>query len=235
MYFSLYAYNAVGQGQLLLRDLKLAQYVHLAPRCTFTVQVLGCVIGALFNYIMMITIVENQREVLLDIEGTNIWSGQNVQQFNTLAIAWGIAKYMFSVGGKYQWVTIAYLLGFAVPFPFWIIYKYIYPARFFSYINLAIILWYMGWLFVGINSSCGMYFVIGFISQFYLRRRFPQWFVKYNYLVSAALDGGTQVMVFILTFAVAGGSGVAHPMPNWAGNPSGTNLDYCYYNPANGE
>lgn len=78
-----------------------------------------------------------------------------------------------------------------------------------------------------------MYFVIGFISQFYLRRRFPQWFVKYNYLVSAALDGGTQVMVFILTFAVAGGSGVAHPMPNWAGYPEG-NIDYCAYNAANG-
>jgi hypothetical protein len=29
------------------------------------------------------------------------------------------------------------------------------------------------------------------------------------------MDGGTQVMVFILTFAVAGGSGKAHPMPVW--------------------
>lgn len=98
---------------------------------------------------------------------------------------------MFSIGAKYQWVTIAFLVGFIVPVPFWLIHKF-YPKRFFSYINLAIILWYMGWLFVGINSSCGPYFVIGFASQFYIRRRYPQWFVKYNYLVSAALDGGTQ-------------------------------------------
>lgn len=35
----------------------------------------------------------------------------------------------------------------------------------------------------------------------------------YNYILSAALDGGTQVMVFILTSAVFGGSGKARPFP----------------------
>ena len=32
----------------------------------------------------------------------------------------------------------------------------------------------------------------------------------------AALDGGTQVMVFVYTFAVGGGSGNVINMPNWA-------------------
>ena len=34
-------------------------------------------------------------------------------------------------------------------------------------------------------------------------------------LVSAALDGGTQVMVFVYTFAVGGGSGKVVDMPLW--------------------
>ena len=38
MYFVLFGYNSVVQGQLLLRDLKLGQYAHLAPRVTFTMQ-----------------------------------------------------------------------------------------------------------------------------------------------------------------------------------------------------
>lgn len=100
MYFTTFGFNAVQQGQYLLKDLKLAQYVHLSPKCAFTVQVLGCVVGALFNYIMMLDIVENQRDILLSVEGTNIWSGQNIQQFNTLAIAWSIASDIFSIGGK---------------------------------------------------------------------------------------------------------------------------------------
>ncbi|KAF2096568.1 OPT superfamily oligopeptide transporter [Rhizodiscina lignyota] len=233
LYFTCYTFNALQMGQVLARDLKLAQYVHLSPRCTFTVQVIGCIVGALLNYSMMLTIVDNQAPILTSIEGSNIWSGQNVQQFNTLAIAWSIAKDMFSIGSKYQWVTISYIVGFAVPFPFWIAYRYT-GWRVFSYINLSIILWYMGWLFVGINASILSYFIVGFMAQFWLRKFRPQWFVDYNYILSAALDGGTQVMVFILTFAVFGGSGNAHSFPTWAGNPDTSvhNLDYCMVDPA---
>lgn len=93
----------------------------------------------------------------------------------------------------------------------------------------------MGNLFVGINSSLTMFFVIAFISQFYLRKYHPQFFVKWNYLVSAAMDGGTQVLVFVFTFAVFGGSGKAVDFPYWAGtpDPSVHNNDYCMVNPAN--
>ena len=237
MYFTVFGFNGVQQGQLLARDLKLAQFAHLSFKATFTFQMLGCIVGAIFNYIMMQIIVTNQGEILTSIEGSNIWSGQNVQQYNTLAIAWSIAGDMFSVGARYQWVTISYLVGFIVPVPFWLLYRYT-KIEFFRYVNLGIILWYMGWLFVGVNSSIGSYFILGIGAQWYLRKYYPQFFVKYNYLVSAALDGGTQVIVFILSFAVFGGGGNAVAFPTWAGNNGGfdasLNIDYCMYNPANG-
>ena len=119
---------------------------------------------------------------------------------------------MFSIGSRYQWVTISYLLGFIAPIPFWIAYRFT-KWQIFRYLNTSMILWYMGWLFVGINASILSYFVIGFLAQWWLRKYRPQLFVDYNYLMSAALDGGTQVMVFILTFAVFGGSGNSHPFP----------------------
>ncbi|KAK0108791.1 hypothetical protein ONS96_002636 [Cadophora gregata f. sp. sojae] len=233
MYFTCFTFNSMQQAQLLARDLKLAQYVHLSPRHTFTIQVIGCVVGAIMNWVMMITIVDNQAPILKGLAGSNIWSGQNVQQFNTLAIAWSIAKDTFSIGAKYQWVTIAYIIGFVVPVPFWLLNRY-FPHPFFRYINFSIILWQMGYLFVGINSAIGVFFFLGFFAQWYLRRKRPEFFIKYNYIVSAALDGGTQVMVFILTFAVFGGSGTARPFPTWAGNPDTSihNLDYCKVNTA---
>lgn len=236
MYFTVFGYNGVSQGQLLARDLKFAQYAHLSFRATFTFQVLGCVIGAIFNYIMMQSIVTAQAEILTSIEGSNVWSGQTVQQYNTLAIAWSIAGDMFSVGARYQWVTISYLIGFLVPLPFFFAYRYT-KLEIFRYLNLSIILWYMGWLFVGVNSSILTYFALGIGAQWWLRKHKPAFFNKYNYLVSAALDGGTQVLVFILSFAVFGGSGKAQPFPIWAGNNGGfdlnKNIDYCMYNPAN--
>lgn len=77
-----------------------------------------------------------------------------------------------------------------------------------------------------------MLFDRGLLTPFcsYLRKYRPQYFVRWNYLVSAALDGGTQVIVFILSFAVFGGSGKARDFPIWAGNNGGLaqnkNVDY---------
>lgn len=47
-----------------------------------------------------------------------------------------------------------------------------------------------------------------------------------------ALDGGAQVMIFILSFAVFGASGTRKPFPTWAGNPAVGNVDYCNGNGA---
>ncbi|KAF7718427.1 Uncharacterized protein PECH_005906 [Penicillium ucsense] len=232
MYFTTYTYNGMTQGFLLARDLKLAQQNKLSPKATFTTQVIGCVMGALLNYVMMISIVQNQAPILESAEGTNVWSGAQIQQFNTLAIAWSIAPRMFSFGAIYEWVTAAFLVGFLMPLPFYIMHRFFPQQKIWPYFNTAIIIWYCGELFVGLNASITSYYIIGYFGQFYLRRYRPQWFVKWNYLISAALDGGTQVMVFLATFAVFGGSGKAVPFPTWAGNLA-NNFDRCKYN-ANG-
>jgi hypothetical protein len=51
------------------------------------------------------------------------------------------------------------------------------------------------------------------VSQLWLRRYHTGWFRKYNYILGGALDGGAQVMIFILSFAVFGASGVSRPFP----------------------
>ena len=165
---------------------------------------------------MMMTITKNQREILLSSQGTNIWSGQNVQQYNSQSLSWAIAKPMFSVGGRYPWVTLGFLVGFVVPIPFWLMHKK-WPKLRLDYWNTAIIAYYVGFLCVGINSSLTSFFIVGFFSQFYLRKYRTRWFIKYNYILSAALDGGTQVFVFISTFALQGGSGKEVKFPRWWG------------------
>ena len=90
----------------------------------------------------MNSIIDNQQSILLSVEGTNIWSGQQPQQYNSQAIAWGglrcfftkslpskfvddylYSHQLFAIGKRYQFVAWAYLIGFIVPVPFWIMYK----------------------------------------------------------------------------------------------------------------
>ncbi|KAH7929731.1 OPT oligopeptide transporter [Leucogyrophana mollusca] len=229
MYFVLYSYNTVSQAMLLLRDLKIAQYAKLPPRAAFTAQILGTLLGAVLNFVLMNSIIDSQREILLSIQGTNIWSGQQPQQYNSQAIAWGgLAHQLFSVGQRYQWVPWSYIVGLFAPVPFWIVHRY-WPKLRADYYYTPIICTYIGWLCVGINSSILSFFTVAFLSQWWLRTRYPVWFNKYNYLVGAALDGGTQVMVFILSFAVQGAAGTSHLFPTWWGANQGGNYDRCAY------
>ncbi|KAJ7650113.1 OPT oligopeptide transporter protein-domain-containing protein [Roridomyces roridus] len=227
MFFVLFSYNSVTQAQLLLRDLKIAQYTKLPPRAAFFAQIVGTLFGAVLNFVLMNSIIDNQRPILLSIEGTNIWSGQQPQQYNSQAIAWGgLSHQLFEVNKRYQWVAWAYVLGLFVPVPFWVVHRY-WPKLRADYLYTPVIGYYIGWLSSGINSQTGMYFAIAYLSQWWLRTRYPRWFNKYNYVLAAALDGGTQVMVFILSFACQGASGDSHPFPQWWGANQAGNYDRC--------
>ena len=83
LYFATFGYNSLYQALLLLQDLKLGQYVHLAPKCTFSMQIIGTVIGCMMSYIIMEQITTEKSEILLAIQGTNIWSGQVLQKENS--------------------------------------------------------------------------------------------------------------------------------------------------------
>ncbi|KAJ7599039.1 peptide transporter MTD1 [Mycena floridula] len=226
MYFTLYGYNTIDQARGLVRDLKMGQYLKLPPRVTFTVQCCGAVVGGLLNYIIMKVIISTHREILLDVQGSNVWSGQQVQSFNSDAVSWGaLGNQLYTPSGRYGIVPLSILIGLAVPVPFWLLHRY-YPKLGANHVVTPILCWTLGYLSVGINSSVFTTFLLAVFSQYYLRRYRPRWFRKYNFLASAALDGGTQVMVFVFTFAVGGGSGTVVDFPNWALNPKG-NPDYC--------
>lgn len=64
------------------------------------------------------------------------------------------------------------------------------------------------------NSVTTSIILVGILSQVWLRRRHPGWYNKYNYILGGGLDGGTQTIVFILSFAVFGASGIERPFPS---------------------
>ena len=149
-------------SQLTLSYASLFSDVKLPPRAAFAAQIIGTLFGSILNLgwffyfisslylvemilkcstVIMNSIIDNQWEILLSIQGTNIWSGQQPQQYNSQAIAWGGLRWvfyqssfefvddhlrsheLFAIGKRYQFVAWAYLIGLMVPVPFWIMYK----------------------------------------------------------------------------------------------------------------
>ena len=113
----------------------------------------------------------------------------------------------------------ACFIGLIFPVPFWLLYKFSPSGsrlqRAAHFIHTPIVALYVGYLPYSVNGQWWSCLVIGLASQWWARTHRPKWFRKYNYLTSAALDGGSQIILFILSFAVFGASGNAVDFPYW--------------------
>ncbi|KAL0960200.1 hypothetical protein HGRIS_011834 [Hohenbuehelia grisea] len=234
LYFSMWSHDVVSTSINLAGDLKMGQYLKIPPRVMFLTQVWGTILGAVVNYVVMVSVVDSQRAVLLSPTGTNVWSGQTTQSLNSAAVTWSLAKQLYGFNGPYWIIPLSLVIGMVPTFIQWLIAKRwpkIGPVQV-DNVMLPIIYMYSAWMSVGVNSTITSSIIVGLVSQLWLRRYHPGWYRKYNYILGGALDGGAQVMIFILSFAVFGASGVERPFPAWAGNPAKGNVDYCNGNGA---
>lgn len=149
----------------------------------------------------MKVVINSNREILLSIQGTNVWSGASIQSFNRYsavflflwpfpthfsylsdAITWGgLAKYLYQPSGRYGIIPMSILIGLIVPIPFWLLHRK-YPKLHFDGVITPMICSEIGALSGGINSAVFNTFLLCMFSQFYLRRYHPRWFRKYNFL-----------------------------------------------------
>lgn len=132
---------------------------------------------------------------------------------------------MFGPDSNYYIVLWAFVIGFFLPIPFWLLDRF-FPKVGFKYVNIPMILVGLATLPGSTSSWITCSFMIMLASQYYFKRRYRDLFVKYNYLISTALDSGTSLMVFLLAMALYGGvSGVSYNFPTWWGNRVGKYLE----------
>ncbi|KIJ17327.1 hypothetical protein PAXINDRAFT_175818 [Paxillus involutus ATCC 200175] len=155
MYAKLYGYSPGYQTLAMISDLKLGQYAKGPPRATFTAQISGTVLGATFNYVLYKSIVDSHRAERQNPIGTRIWSGWSSQEINSAAITWGaLSAELYSPGKTYFQIPMGFLYGFLAPFPFYLMHHLFPKQRIWSYLNMPIVLAYLGWLPYSVNGEC---------------------------------------------------------------------------------
>lgn len=100
------------------------------------------------------------------------------------------------VHSTYLVIPLAVVIGLACPLPFYALHRF-FPRLGADKVVVPLFVYAFGYLNAGINSQNFFCVVLAFVSQWYLRKHRSTWFRKYNFLLSAALDGGTQVFVFV--------------------------------------
>lgn len=215
LYFSAWSHSTIAQAINLCNDLKMGQYLKIPPRSMFITQVIGTVFGAFLNYAIASSIIKSKFALLLTTNGNYVWSGAYYQSLNVNAVTWSMAKYMYGPGTPYFVIPMAVLIGLGVVSVYWAFTRFVPRIGKFQTKDLVLptVFLYASMLTAGANSTIMSTILVGFISQAWVRTRYPRWFKEYNYIMGAGWDGGSLFVIFILSFAVFGAAGTEKPFP----------------------
>ncbi|KAM0460201.1 hypothetical protein ACHAPV_004990 [Trichoderma viride] len=231
MYFAAWSHNVITNCVNLCNDLKMGEYLKIPPRVMFVTQIYGTILGGFVNYAIMITIVNGNRDLLVDSNGNASWSGATIQSYNTNATSWALAKYLYKAGAEYEMVSVGLAIGAAVVVVHRVFAYFVPKIRGFSTydINMPQFIQYAGYIPYNASQTCVILSQVlaGFFTQFYLRNYRPRIFKDYSYLITGAFDGASLTALFILSFAVFGAGGRSVPFPSWWGNNVDGYYDFC--------
>ncbi|KAF9198035.1 hypothetical protein BGZ49_001266 [Haplosporangium sp. Z 27] len=234
MVFKCYGYMAMYQCSILLSDLKLGIYMKIPPRAMFIGQIWGAIVGAVFNYITMIIIINAHRDYL---DGTvqdpsGLWTGNGSQIYWGSALIYGALgpNRMFSSKGPYSFVFYGFLIGAIIPIIQWGLSKK-FPKVQWSMFNVSIFTQnigsYVGGFITGITSCIVTIVIFGF----YIFRYHKAWWSKYTFITAVALDTGAAFTGLVIFLFLGGGISpkLAVTAPTWWANyvmPDGSNGPY---------
>ncbi|KAI3391569.1 hypothetical protein diail_7139, partial [Diaporthe ilicicola] len=231
MYFAAWSHNVISNAVSLCNDLKMGEYLKIPPRVMFITQIYGTILGGFVNYAIMISIVNGNRNLLVNSNGDSSWSGATMQSYNTNATSWALANYLYGSNGLYFMVPVGLAVGAGLVILHRIFVFFVPKIKGFSTseLNLPQFIQYAGYIPYNASQTCVIFSQVlsGFFTQFYLRNYRPRIFRDYSYLVTGAFDGASLTVLFILSFAVFGAGGSSKPFPTWWGNNADGYYDLC--------
>ncbi|KAF9023394.1 OPT superfamily oligopeptide transporter [Hymenopellis radicata] len=186
------------QASAFSGDLKLGHYMKIPPRTMFVIQIVAvgftCVLSTLTQQWMF----DNITDMCLPTQKQHfICPSSNT--FATSSLIWGGIgpARMFGPGAPFRPLLWFFLVGILLPIPPYLLARR-FPRSFWRYINIPVVLSGVA----AVPPASGLNFVswgiVGFIFNYYIRRFHFRWWMRYNYIMSAALDAGTVFAVVLI-------------------------------------
>ncbi|KAF9996701.1 hypothetical protein BGZ79_009567 [Entomortierella chlamydospora] len=237
--FKTYGFLINIQAISFITDLKLGHYMKIPPRVMFMVQLISAVISCIINLVVAIWLIDTRPNVCTE-EGYP-YTCRSTITFYSASIIWGAigpARTFGSTDGAiYGPVQWGFLIGAILPLVFWLASRKFPHVEWLKYVHWPVLLAATSNLPPGFPYMYSNGLFVGFIFAFLLRRYRYNWWARYNYLTSAALDTGVAVSALVIFFAFQAWE---IQFPYWWGNPDPSNpdlnaasLDHCYQGGSN--
>ncbi|KAG0222737.1 hypothetical protein BGW41_005862 [Actinomortierella wolfii] len=220
MTFKTLGYISMAQSLLFVGDLKLGHYMKIPPRAMFWAQCLGTILAALLNVGVSHWLLNSQPDICTEKNET--FGCPNANTFYSASVIWGVIgpNRMFGPKSIYNIVNYFFFFGFVLPIPFYFLYKK-WPNSWLQYVHIPVILGATGMMPPALPFHFTNWILVGFIFQYLVRKYRTEWYMRFNYVMSAAFDSGVAFNALICFFALQ-----MHGtnFPTWWGNPE---TDHC--------
>ncbi|CAK9322165.1 unnamed protein product [Citrullus colocynthis] len=204
--FKTYGYMSMAQAVSFLSDFKLGHYMKIPPKSMFLVQFIGTILAGTINLCVawwLLTSISNICEVDL-LPPNSPWTCPSDRVFFDASVIWGLIgpKRIFGSHGFYGTMNWFFLGGAIGPILVWLLHKAFPKQSWIPLINLPVLLGATAMMPPATPVNYNAWVLIGTMFNFVVFRYRKQWWQRYNYILSAALDGGLAFMAVLLYFSV---------------------------------
>ncbi|KAF6166720.1 hypothetical protein GIB67_005596 [Kingdonia uniflora] len=204
--FKTYGYMSMAQAISFLSDFKLGHYMKIPPRSMFLVQFIGTVLAGTINLGVAWWLLESVTDICQkDILPANSpWTCPNDRVFFDASVIWGLAgpKRIFGSLGNYAALNWFFIGGALGPVLVWLLHKTFPSQSWIPLMNLPVVLGATANMPPASTVNYNSWVLVGTIFNFFVYRYKKQWWQRYNYVLSAALDAGVAFMGVVLYFAL---------------------------------
>ncbi|KAJ6549825.1 OPT-domain-containing protein [Mycena capillaripes] len=215
-YFKSYGY--------VTTDLKLAHYMHIAPRITFWAQIYATVVSS-FVCIAILNFQMTKIPEVCTPHQINHFICPGINTFFTASVLWGTLgpKRMFGAGGIYSSLLYCFLIGAVIPIPVYLLRK---RVKAFEYLHLPVLI--TGGLIWAPGNMANVWpaVPVAYFFNVFVKKRYLAWWSKYNYITTTAFSSAIAISAVVIFFALQWPAVEI----NWSGNIrpfSGCDGDGC--------
>lgn len=200
MYIKAIGYNIDGQAENYITNQKMAHYVRIPPWAIFRAQILSVFICSFISLGILnfqLTGIKNYCDPL----NRQKFTCPDARTYYSSSVLWGVIGPKRVFNGLYPILQYCFLIGFLLTIPC-ILFKWYAPKRLTKYFQPTVIIGGM-LLYAPYNLAYalgGLYLAVAFM--WYIQKRMPAWWEKYNYLFSAGMTAGVAFSGIIIFFAV---------------------------------
>ncbi|GAY45950.1 hypothetical protein CUMW_093260 [Citrus unshiu] len=204
--FKVYGYMSMAQAVSFLNDFKLGHYMKIPPRSMFLVQFIGTVLAGTINLAVAWWLLNSIENICQDelLPPDSPWTCPGDRVFFDASVIWGLVgpKRIFGSQGNYPAMNWFFVGGALGPVLVWLLHKAFPKQSWIPLINLPVLLGATGMMPPATAVNYNSWIIVGTIFNFFIFRYRKQWWQRYNYILSAAMDAGVAFMAVILYFSV---------------------------------